>query len=70
MRMKKPKPTLQQKRAARVEQAIKRWQRKLKLAQTKLKLLRQKQKHYQRAAELKKRKLNPAEFLFAQEERS
>lgn len=68
MRTKKPKPSLQQCRAAAVEKAIKKWTRKRKLAETKLKGLRQRQKHYQRAAEIKKRKLNPAEFLFAQQE--
>ena len=44
-----PKPTVQEKRAKAVSEALARWQRKLKLAQTKVKQYRSKARYYEKA---------------------
>lgn len=49
-RAKKPKPSIVEQRAAKVQADLDRWTRKLKLAQTKCKKLKAKARYYERSA--------------------
>jgi hypothetical protein len=48
-RQAKPKPSIQEQRAAKVQKKLAEWQRKLKLAQTKLKKYKQQARYYEKA---------------------
>lgn len=49
-RSRKPKPTLRERNEARARDALKRWERKKKLAETKVKQYRRKVRYYERTA--------------------